>query len=158
MWKGYFALDNEKKLDTFAFVWVDRDQRYFIFNTSSLKPGILYTRDRFRQFDDSPITYLVCVEFVINQPRVAERYYYQNSKIDESNRTRQDDFKLDKNLQTKDLSIRDNTSILGMNDVYTYYIGKACKWWYDRNPEDLYCNLSEEMIHNWWTNKRTIRN
>ena len=27
LWKGYFALDNEKKLDKFAFVWVDRDRR-----------------------------------------------------------------------------------------------------------------------------------
>ena len=34
LWKGYFALDNNKKLDKFAFVWVDRDWRYFISNTS----------------------------------------------------------------------------------------------------------------------------
>ena len=28
MWKGYFDLNNEKKLDRFAFIWVDRDWRY----------------------------------------------------------------------------------------------------------------------------------
>ena len=36
MWKGYFALDNKKKLDKFSLVWVDRDQMYFISNNSSL--------------------------------------------------------------------------------------------------------------------------
>ena len=36
LWKGYFALDNKKNLDKFAFVWVDRERRYFISNTSSL--------------------------------------------------------------------------------------------------------------------------
>ena len=37
MWKGYFALDNKNKLEKFAFVWVDRDRRYFISNTSSAR-------------------------------------------------------------------------------------------------------------------------
>ena len=40
MWKGYFDLNNEKNLDKFAFVWVDRDLRYLISNTPSLKPGM----------------------------------------------------------------------------------------------------------------------
>ena len=39
-WKGYFALDNEKKLEEFALVWVDRYRRYFISNASYLKPGM----------------------------------------------------------------------------------------------------------------------
>ena len=86
---------------------------------------------------DSPNADPVCVEFEINQPRVAERYYSSNSKIDDSNRTRQDDFQLDRKLQTKDWSIRLNTSILGMNDVDTYYIGKDCEWWGDRNPAEF---------------------
>ena len=30
-----------------------------------------------------------------------------------------------------------------MNDVDTYYIGKACKWWDDRNPVDFYYNVEE---------------
>ena len=32
MRKGYFALDNKKKSEKFAFVWVDKYQRYFIYN------------------------------------------------------------------------------------------------------------------------------
>ena len=54
LWKGYFALDNEKKLEIFVFVSVERDQMYFISNTPSLKPGIPYARDRLIQVDDSP--------------------------------------------------------------------------------------------------------
>ena len=33
LWKVYFSLDNKKKLDKLAFVWVDRDWGYFIYNT-----------------------------------------------------------------------------------------------------------------------------
>ena len=78
LWKVYFAIDNEKKLDKFAFVWVDRDQRYFISNTSHLKPGIPYERYMLRHVDDSPNEDPVCVEFEFSQPRVAERYYSRN--------------------------------------------------------------------------------
>ena len=109
MWKGYFALDNKKKLYKFDFVWVDRDRRYFIYNTSSLKPGMPYTRDMLRQVDDSTDVDPVHIEFDINQPRVAERYYARNSKIDESNCTKQYDLQFEGKIQTKDWSIRVNT-------------------------------------------------
>ena len=117
-----------------------------------------YARERLIKLDDSPNADPVCVEFDINQPRVAERYYSRNSKIDESNCTRQYDFQMDRNLHTKDFSIRVNTSILGMNDVDTYYLGKACKWWYNRNPEYFYYDIAEDMIDNRWTERRTQRN
>ena len=119
LWKGYFALDNEKKLDKFSFVWVDIDRGCFIYNTSSLKNCTPYARDRLRKLDDIPNIDPVCDEFEINQPRVAEMNYSRNSKIDESNRTRQYYFQLDRKPQTKDWGIRVNTSILGMNDVDT---------------------------------------
>ena len=107
LWKGYFSLDKERNLDKFVFLWVDRDRRYFISNTSYLKPGMPYARDNLRQLDDNPNADPFFVEFDINQPRVAERYYSVNSKIYNSNRTRQDDFQLERKLQTKDWSIRD---------------------------------------------------
>ena len=94
LWKVYFALDNGKKLEKLAFVWVDRYQRYLISNTSSLKPGMSYAWYRLRQLDDIPNADPVCVEFHINQPRVAERYYSRNSNIDDSNYTREDDLQL----------------------------------------------------------------
>ena len=94
-----------------------------------------YTRDRLIQVDDSPNVDPVRVEFDINQPRVAERYYSRNSKIDESKCTRQDDLQLEGKIQTKYWSIIVNTSILVMNGVVAYYTGKSCELWYDRNPE-----------------------
>ena len=102
MCKGYFGIDNEKKLNCFAFVWVDRDQRYFISNTPPYKNGLPYAWDRFRQVDDSRNENPVCVEFDINQPWVAKIYYSINPKIDESYRTRQDYFQLERRLHTKD--------------------------------------------------------
>ena len=137
-------------MEKFAFVWVDRDQRYLISNTSSLKPSTSYARDRLLQVDDSPKD-TVHFEFDINKPRVDERYYSINLNIDEISCTRQYGFQLESKLQTKDWSIRVNTSILGMNDVDTYYLGKACEWWDDSNNEEFYYNISEEMIDNWWT-------
>ena len=63
LWKGYVDLGNKKKLDKFAFVWVDRYRRYLISNTSSLKPCIPYARDRLIQVDDSPNVDPVLVGF-----------------------------------------------------------------------------------------------
>ena len=47
-----------------------------------------YVRYKIRQVDDIPNANPVRVEFDINQPKVAERYYSRNLRIDESNRTR----------------------------------------------------------------------
>ena len=88
LWKGYFDLDNEKKLNKFAFVWVDRDRRYFISDTSYLKPVMTYAGDNLIKVDNSPNVDPVRVDFDINQKMVSERYYSINSKIDESNHTR----------------------------------------------------------------------
>ena len=60
---------------------------HLISNTSSLKPGLPYTRDTLRQVDNSTNTDPFCVEFEINHPRVAERYYSRNLNIDDSNST-----------------------------------------------------------------------
>ena len=100
----------------------------------------------------------VCIEFDINQLRVAEIYYYITPKIDETNRTRKDYFHKERKLQTKDWSIKVNTSILGMDDVDIYYLGKACDWSDVRNPVEFYYNITEEMIDNRWTKRRTRRN
>ena len=54
MWKGYFSINNKKKLDKFDLVWVDIYRRYLIYRTSSLKHDIPYARDRFRQVDNIP--------------------------------------------------------------------------------------------------------
>ena len=68
-----------------------------------------YEKDRLRQVDDSPNADSVRFDFEINQPRIAEIYYSINSKIDERNCTRQDDFQLERKIQTKDWISRVNT-------------------------------------------------
>ena len=108
MWKGYFSLDKENKLEIFSFIWVDRERRCFICNTSSLKPGMIYSSNRLIQVYDIPNEDPVCVEFEINQPRVAERYVSVNLRIDSSNHTRQDDFQLERKIYTKYWIIRVN--------------------------------------------------
>ena len=68
---------------------------------------------------DSPNADPFCIEFEINQPIVVERYHYINSKIGESTHTSQDALQLGRKLQTKDWSIKVNTSILVMYDFDT---------------------------------------
>ena len=101
-----------------------------------------YTTDKLRKVYDIPNADPVCVNFDINQPRVAERYYFRNSKIYERNRTRQNDFQLEREFHTKDCSIKVNTPILLMDGVDTYYLGKDCEWWYGRNPVEFCYNIT----------------
>ena len=75
LWKGCLYPNNEKKLGKFAFIGVDRHRRYFIYNTSSLKPGIPYAWDSLRQLDGSPNEDTVCVDFDIIQLTVVKMYH-----------------------------------------------------------------------------------
>ena len=78
-WKGL----RNTTTSMYAFVWVDRNIRYFITNTSSLSHGTLYTRVRKRQV--APIESQeppVRVEFTINQPKADKMYYNTCGNID----------------------------------------------------------------------------
>ncbi|KAG7343000.1 transposase IS4 [Nitzschia inconspicua] len=50
--KGLVHLDNDGNPDMMAFVWVDRERRYFISTCSSLVEGDPHVRNRWRQGDD----------------------------------------------------------------------------------------------------------
>ena len=70
-WKGL----RNATTSMYAFVWVDRNIRYFITNTSYLSLGTPCTRVQKRQV--APIESQeppVRVEFTINQPKTAEMY------------------------------------------------------------------------------------
>lgn len=57
-----------------AFVWLDRDRRYFVATCSSMSPGTPYSRTRLRQVaagDEDPER----VELEVPQPKAAEVYY-----------------------------------------------------------------------------------
>ena len=55
-------------------------------------------------------------------------------------------------------SFRPRIGVSEIDDVDTYYLGKACKWWYYSNPAEFYYNIAEEMIDNRWTERSTQRN
>ena len=98
-WKGL----RNATTSMYAFVWVDRNRRYFITNTSSLSHGTPYTRVRKCQV--APIESQeppVRVEFTINQPKAAKMYYNTCGKIDHHNRWRHDTLRLEIKVDTND--------------------------------------------------------
>ena len=149
-YRGLWTKDKHQEVERFAFVWMDRERRNFISNTSSLDEGKPYKRTRFRQEDKAKDADPEHVTFEIKQPKAAEVYYSACGKIDHSNRIRQNEFQMERKLETKQWDIRVNTSILGMIDVDTYLLGKQCKWWDDKDPKEFHYNLAEEMIENTW--------
>jgi hypothetical protein len=53
---GLIAKDADGIPIMLAYVWMDRNRRYFICNVSSLEPGAEYTRRRWRQVDQTLIS------------------------------------------------------------------------------------------------------
>mgnify|MGYP006061302161 CR=1 FL=1 len=145
-WKGVTTIINGTSL--YAFVWVDRNRRYFITNTSSLCHGRHYVRRRLRQVEavstnEEPVQQT----FTINQPKASELYYDVCGKIDHHNRRRHDTLRLERKVEVKDWSKRVNLSILGMIIVdsfllYHHLVNK------EETEPDFYNLLAEELIDN----------
>lgn len=112
--------------DLLAFAWVDRDQRYFISTCSNLREAEPIFRERWRQVEEvSSQEDPEHVTMEIPLPSAAKLYYDNCGRIDQHNRKRQDDLRLEKKLGTRDWSKRVNLSIMGMItvDAYLAYIG-----------------------------------
>ena len=110
-----------------AFVWMDRQRRYFIATASSLEAGTPYTRWRWRQVDPidtnaDPTN----VQLLVPQPRATELYYSACGIIDRHNRARQDTLRLEAKLETHDWSWRVNMTILGIIVVDTWLVYSQC--------------------------------
>ena len=105
-----------------AFVWVDRERRYFICNGGNLDPTTPVFRSRWRQVDDTPNAEPEHVALEIPQPKATHVYYSVCGKIDQSNRTRQDNLDIKKILGTHRWDKRVNLSIFGIELVDTYYV------------------------------------
>jgi hypothetical protein len=73
-WKGLIAKGTDGHPNMLAFVWMDRDRRYFIATTGSLLAGTPYTRIRWRQVNDEEDADPDRVELTIPQPMAAETY------------------------------------------------------------------------------------
>lgn len=130
-----------------AFVWMDRDRRYFITNTSSLGEGTPVTRERWRQVNQEPNADPERVDLVVPQPLACEIYYSTNAAIDNHNRCRQDTLMLERKIETKDWSTRVAHTILGMIIVDSWMVYKAATATLEKQ-HDFYTLLAEELIDN----------
>lgn len=134
-----------------AFVWMDRQRRYFIATCSSLAEGSPYKRQRWRQLDDGledehadPQR----VDLVVPQPKAAETYYETCAMIDRHNRHRQDTLGIENKLVTQSWSMRVNLTILSMIVVDTWLAYKQCRSEQVENQKSFYTLLAEELIDN----------
>ena len=90
------ASDSANELDPAmaAFVWMDRERRYFIAMVRALLEGMPYTRCRWRQVSQDRNAPLELVTMTIKQPQIAEVYYNTCGAIGRHNRYHQDDLRM----------------------------------------------------------------
>jgi len=103
-------VDSTGTPDMMAVLWLDRDRRYFVATAGSNQPGTPCERLRWREMPGGAQRVAVTVP----QPEVAEMYYSCAAKVDQHNRCRQDDLRLEQKFGTHDWSLRVNLSLLGM--------------------------------------------
>ena len=101
-----------------AYVWMDRDRRYFISTASLLQDGKDYSRICWRQ-PDLPEEAFGGVnnaeserqEITVSQPKLSEIYYNTCAAIDHNNRHRQDTLKVKRKIETRSWEKRLTSSI-----------------------------------------------
>lgn len=145
--KGLVAKDADGNTVMLAFVWMDRDRRYFITNTSSLSEGRPYVRNRWRQVNQERDAEPEMVDLVVPQPQACEIYYTTCATIDQHNRHRQDTLMLEHKIETKNWSARVGTTLFGMMVVDTWLVYKGATDTQE-SQQDFYTLLSEELIDN----------
>ena len=118
---GLIATD-ESQSKYLAFVFMDRERRYFIATASSLDEGTPINRKRWRQVDNTANANPERLDITIPQPKAAALYYAVCGRVDQHNRDRQDTLMIEKKLKTHDWSQRVNLTILAMIFVDTYRI------------------------------------
>jgi hypothetical protein len=148
------SLENPMQKKMMAFLWSDKDRRYFIASRSSLELGKPYERGRWRQNDPAPNADAERVEFEIPQPKAAEEYYSTCAAIDRHNRSRQDDLMLERKLGTMFWNTRVNLTIFGICVVDAYYVAKGCNI-FAEPPARFFGNLAQELIDNKYNSRST---
>jgi len=145
--RGLLATDVANNSKILAFVWVDRDRRYFIATAGSLSPGSPIERSRMRQEDKEPNAEPVKAEIYIDQPEAADLYYSACGKIDQHNRHRQASLMLEKKLITRNWNVRVNQSLFGMSVVDSFLLMQGCQgnWLVQRQYYQL---LAQDLIDN----------
>jgi Transposase IS4 len=74
-------------VEMLAFVWMDRERRYFVASAGSLNEGEPFVRQRWRQVDKTENASPEHVQLVVPQPKSVEIYYKVCAgKVDQHNR------------------------------------------------------------------------
>jgi len=148
--KGVLHTDPESGTKLLSFVWSDRDRRYFISSASSMSPGTPILRERWRQVDSTPNAAPVKVTITHAQPKAAEIYYSCCGKIDQHNRNRQAELKIETKLKTQKWDRRVNLSLFATMVVDSYHLmtgispGRFCqRFYYEKLAEQLIDNVFE---------------
>jgi len=111
---GVVTCDETSGCQLLAFVWTDRDRRYFISTCSSLASGNIITQTRWKQIDRTPNAAPERRELTVLQPKAAEQYYSACSQIDRHNRSRQSTLMIEKKVRVMTLDKRLNTTVFAM--------------------------------------------
>jgi hypothetical protein len=135
-----------------AYVWMDRNRRYFISTAYSLDEGRPYDRTRYRQLVDDKFTPAEKVTLIVPQPIACEKYYDACSAIDRHNRCRVDTLNIDKKIRVQNWAKRVNLSILSMIIVDTWQVWSKMTTDYNGEPmmkqKQFYGKLATALIKN----------
>jgi hypothetical protein len=145
--KATVSYDANGRPELFAFVWVDRDRRYFVCNGANLEAVEPILRTRTRQVNTTPNAEAERVHLEIPQPKATQVYYQTCGSIDSHNRKRQDDLDIEKTIRTHSWDKRTNLTVFGMCVVDAYLVYAACTQ-YTESQDEFYSGLAEEMIDN----------
>lgn len=124
---GLVTRNEAGRATMFAFAWMDRYCRYFISTSLSLKEGLPYVQDRWRQVNqEDPNADAERVELSVPQPKATATYYRSCAKIDQHNRHCQDTLNLENKLVVHDWSKRVNMTLFGMMVVDSWLAFSGC--------------------------------
>jgi hypothetical protein len=85
-WFGLVNKNEDQVPEYLAYVWIDRDRRYFMATTSSLAMGDQVVRDWLHQLVKDKETPPERTEINLTQPRATQLYNECAAKIDQHNR------------------------------------------------------------------------
>ena len=146
---GVVSKDLASGATMLAFCWVDRERRYFISTCSSLAPGPMCVRKRWRQLDPTPNATPELVEVMVPQPSATSTYYSACAKIDQHNWLRQSSLMLETKLKTVQWWRRVNMSIFGMCVVDAVLMAQACQGYQHwHSSSDFIVALIDDLIDN----------
>jgi hypothetical protein len=156
------ARDENGQHELLAFVWRDRERRYFIASGSNMDEGTPINRQRWRQIIKDRTTPPEKLTINIPQPKATELYYDVCGKIDQHNRDRQATLGIERKLKTHDWSKRVNLTLLSMCIVDSWKVWKRISTddsgQAKENQKTFYAHLAAELIDNQYDGVRRRRN